>query len=74
EKFNIGLYGEKEKCNKKGTNKPGKSIVSYTIQVAGQVKISLATGEHVSWYHLFHAGRWDSLSREGNPSRSSLGL
>ena len=31
EKFNIGLYGEKEEWKNKWTNKPRKPIVSYTI-------------------------------------------
>ena len=29
--FNIGLYGEKEEWKNNWTNKPRKSIVSYTI-------------------------------------------
>ena len=36
------------------------------------LKIDLATGNHVSQYHLYHVGRWGSLTREGHQSRSFL--
>lgn len=32
-KFSMGLIGEKERMNKKGTDKPENAIVSYTIQL-----------------------------------------
>ena len=41
-------------------------------QIGLFLKIDLATGNHVSQYHLYHVGRLGLLTREGHPSSSFL--
>ena len=49
--FNIGLYGEKERMNWTGINKPWNSIVSYKIQLVIVVYHSKfqTSSLHSSW-------------------------